>query len=83
LAAANDTQTLLLTCDKDFGELVFRQRLVNAGVVLARLEGLVAASKADIVSEAVKNHYAEMVGAFTVISPGLLRIRPRELPVKT
>ena len=27
LAAANQTQTLLLTCDKDFGELVYRQQL--------------------------------------------------------
>lgn len=80
LAAANEAQTLLLTCDKDFGELVFRQRLVNAGVVLVRLDGLAAASKANIVSEAIKNHHSEMAGAFTVISPGLLRIRPRDLP---
>jgi hypothetical protein len=27
LAAANDAQSLLLTSDKDFGELIFRQQL--------------------------------------------------------
>lgn len=35
-AVANDAQRLLLTCDKDFGELVFRQRQVHAGVVLMK-----------------------------------------------
>ncbi|MDN5837060.1 MAG: DUF5615 family PIN-like protein, partial [Nitrosospira sp.] len=40
LAHAQSAQPLLLSCDKDFGELVFRNRLVTAGVVLIRLEGL-------------------------------------------
>jgi predicted nuclease of predicted toxin-antitoxin system len=31
LAMAADVQSLLLTCDKDFGELVFRQRQLHAG----------------------------------------------------
>jgi predicted nuclease of predicted toxin-antitoxin system len=78
LAAANDAQNLLLTCDKDFGELVYRQKLTNSGVVLIRLDGLSADSKARIVLGAVKDHINEMKGAFTVISPGLLRIRQRD-----
>ena len=40
LAAASEAESLLLTCDKDFGELVYRQRLTNSGVVLFRLDGL-------------------------------------------
>jgi predicted nuclease of predicted toxin-antitoxin system len=80
LAAANDSQSLLLTCDKDFGELVYRQQLTNSGVVLIRLEGLTAESKASIVSKTMKDHIAEMRTAFTVISPGMLRIRRRTPP---
>jgi predicted nuclease of predicted toxin-antitoxin system len=80
LAAANDTQNLLLTCDKDFGELVYRQQLTNSGVVLIRLDGLSAESKARIVSKTMKEHIAEMREAFTVISPGMLRIRQRTPP---
>src|SRR6266446_4856328 len=72
--------SLLLTCDKDFGELVYRQRLTNSGVVLVRLEGLTAASKASIVSDAMMNHGSEMKEAFTVVSPGLLRIRHPDSP---
>jgi predicted nuclease of predicted toxin-antitoxin system len=78
LAAANDAQSLLLTCDKDFGELVFRQRQVHAGVVLIRLTGMPATKKASMVLEALKKHGSDMGDAFTVISAGLLRIRHRD-----
>jgi hypothetical protein len=30
----------LLTADKDFGELIFRQRLLHAGVLLIRRAGI-------------------------------------------
>ncbi len=39
LEMANEKNTLLLTADKDFGELVFRQRRVTSGIVLIRLAG--------------------------------------------
>jgi len=45
-------------------------------VVLLRLHGVSAASKAAVVLTALNAHGPEMAGAFTVISPGLLRIRP-------
>lgn len=34
LAHANSQQALLVTLDKDFGEMVYRQGLVHAGVIL-------------------------------------------------
>ena len=77
LAHANHRGDVLLTGDKDFGELVFRQHQVTAGVVLIRLAGLSAGAKAEIVSTATRDHGAELLHAFTVISPGMVRIRPR------
>jgi predicted nuclease of predicted toxin-antitoxin system len=77
LAMANEAETLLLTCDKDFGELVYRQRLTTAGVLLIRLPGLAPETKARLVTDAVQIHLAEMLNAFSVITPGLLRIRSR------
>jgi predicted nuclease of predicted toxin-antitoxin system len=71
--------SLLVTADKDFGELVFRLQRVSSGVVLIRLAGLSPDLKADIVSTAIREHGDEMVGAFSVVSPGLVRIR-RRLP---
>ena len=73
---ANQRGDVLLSADKDFGEIVFRQRKVTAGVVLIRLAGLLPETKAKIVSVVVRDHEAELRGAFTVITPGMVRIRP-------
>ena len=76
LDRANRGQRLLVTVDKDFGELVFRLRRVTAGVLLVRLSGFSSNDKAEAVTGAVRDHGNEMSGAFTVVSPGLVRIRP-------
>jgi predicted nuclease of predicted toxin-antitoxin system len=77
LAMANQQEALLLTADKDFGELIFRQRRVSAGVVLICLAGLSPATKAMAVSTGIREHASELRHAFTVISPGMVRIRPK------
>jgi len=75
LQIANNGSAPLITSDKDFGELVFRQHLVSYGVILIRLSGLSAKSKANIVSSTITNHAKEILGNFTVISPSRIRIR--------
>lgn len=75
LAIANAQQSVLLTGDKDFGELLFRMRLASTGIILVRLSGLSSTLKASIVSNAVQEHGNEMVGSFTVIESNLVRIR--------
>ena len=77
LTLSGDRQRLLLTADKDFGDLVFRQQLVSAGVILIRLEGFSTHAKAAIVSAALREHETKLMNAFTVISPGMVRIRAR------
>ncbi len=75
LENANSNGSVLLTGDKDFGELVFRLRRVNLGVILVRLSGLSPQLKARIVSSAIGEHGKETAGAFTVISSGMVRVR--------
>ncbi len=75
LQQANDQQSLLITADKDFGEMVYRQGLVHTGVVLLRLAGLTATTKAAIVSKVFDAHASEFVAAFSVIAPTIVRIR--------
>lgn len=78
LNEANKQNALLIASNKDFGELVYRQHLVNNGVVLLRFMGLTATLKASLVSAAIQEHGEEMQkDAFTVLSPGMVRIRPR------
>ncbi len=78
LSHANLRQALLITTDKDFGELVFRQSRLNAGVLLLRLPGVSPSQKAEIVSGAVTAHGTEMQTAFTVITSKIVRIRPKQ-----
>jgi predicted nuclease of predicted toxin-antitoxin system len=75
LEAANREEALLLTADKDFGELVFRQRRITPGVVLIRLAGLSPIRKAGVVASAINQHSAELQHAFAVVMPGSVRIR--------
>jgi len=75
LELAREEGRVLVTTDKDFGELVFRQRRVPGGVVLLRLAELPPARRAEVVSAALAEHEAEMGEAFSVVSPGQIRIR--------
>lgn len=72
---ANEEKALLLTADKDFGELVFRQRKFTYGVILIRLFGLSSQQKASIVSVVIQEHLNELAMNFTVITRDNVRIR--------
>ena len=76
LELANADERILMTADKDFGELVFRLRRVAFGILLVRLPGMPSTGKADAVAQVIGEHGVEMPGAFTVLSAGLVRIRP-------
>ena len=75
LSHSRTAASVLVTADKDFGELVFRQRQATAGVFLLRLPCLKPAMKASLVSAAVRDHAFELSGVFAVLSRSSLRIR--------
>lgn len=77
LDTANSQSAMLITADKDFGEIVFRQRRSSGGIILIRLQGLSPEAKAAAVSEAINGHLTELSGNFSVLSPGAFRIRRR------
>ena len=78
LEVAVQEARIVMTEDKDFGELVYRQRLHHHGVVLVRIDGISNSEKARIVKRAIREHDAELPGAFTVIQHGTIRIRRTE-----
>jgi len=75
LEMANEQGALLLTSDKDFGELVYRQGRLTSGVILIRLAGLSPIRKAEIVGSAIGQHSEELLSAFAVVTPATVRIR--------
>jgi len=78
LGLANREGAVLITADKDFGEMVYRQHLVHPGVILIRLSGLSSAAKAQLVAEAIKAHSREFTHSFAVITHSAIRIRHHE-----
>lgn len=79
LDLANRERSLLITADKDFGELVFLQRHLMSGVILNRLTALSPTSKAKVIASALYKHGAALDQAFTVIMAGAIRIRKRKI----
>ena len=75
LDLAHRAQSLLVTADRDLGELVYRQHRPAFGVVLIRLAGLSPPVKAEVVASAISEHADELPGAFTVIAHKTMRVR--------
>jgi len=75
LETAATERAVVVTTDKDFGEIVFRQGRAHEGVALLRLHGLDSAQKARIAAAAVAQHGGDLIGAFAVIEKDRIRIR--------
>ena len=75
LQIARERDAVLVTGDKDFGELVFRRRLIHRGVILLRLSGMDPDDKAAVAATVIASHESEMVNGFSVIGPSTVRIR--------
>jgi predicted nuclease of predicted toxin-antitoxin system len=72
-----ESSAVLLTADKDFGELVFRQHSLHSGVMLIRLAGLEPEAKAQLVVAAFEKHADELNLGFAVLSKRTFRLRRR------
>jgi predicted nuclease of predicted toxin-antitoxin system len=73
LAAAEDR--LVITMDKDFGELVYRSGRHHAGVLLLRMEDADGEAKRAVLEAIVSQHSDEIRGKFSVYQSGRLRVR--------
>ncbi len=75
LQIAFNEKRILITKDKDFGELVYRLNKAHFGVILLRLEGHASQERADIVCPLIVKYRDQLYNAFTVIQKGIVRIR--------
>jgi predicted nuclease of predicted toxin-antitoxin system len=75
LELANSNKALLITLDKDFGDLIFQRKLISSGILLLRIAGLPNSEKAFIVSSAIKKYSEKLFHSFSVLTPKSIRIR--------
>ncbi len=79
IAAAYSDERILVTLDKDFGELAVRQGAPHHGIV--RLVGFRAKRQADVCLAVLTAHGDELfAGAIVTAERGRIRIRPPENP---
>ena len=64
---ANEGSELLLTDDKDFGDLVIYQQYQSVGVLLLRLQGVPLIQRAEIVLQIIQENGEKLLNAFTVV----------------
>ena len=77
LALAREEQRIIITEDKDFGELAFVRGLPHPCIV--RLVEMSVADKVMAVQELIESHQDAMrEGALIVLTRNRVRIRPRE-----
>jgi predicted nuclease of predicted toxin-antitoxin system len=72
--AAKDNR-IVITMDKDFGELIYNSGLIHKGILLLRTENCSGDKKAKILSEILINYSSELEENFCVFSKDRLRIR--------
>ncbi len=80
LALASAEDRLLITLDRKISDLVFVHALPHAGVLLVREPDLVPAERARLIANVVRSSYADMVGRFSTLSGGRLRMHKGPAP---
>jgi predicted nuclease of predicted toxin-antitoxin system len=80
LAEAEAQEYVVLTEDKDFGELVFRNRRNSHGVVLLRLEVLPALRRLTRLQAIWALVEANLPGRFIVVTQTKIRVRSLKSP---
>ena len=68
-------QRIIVTNDKDFGELVFRFRLFPKGVILLRLKDESAKNKVKIIKSILREHLHQLEGNFLIVTEKQIRKR--------
>jgi hypothetical protein len=68
---------VLITEDRDFGELVFARAYSSAGVLLVKFRGRARESKPNAVVEAIEKKQNSLRNGFTIVEPGRVRTARR------
>lgn len=65
---------VLITSDKDFGEMIFKNKRQHNGIVLLRLSNEKPSNKIFVLENLLKDHVLELSGNFVVATEQAVRI---------
>lgn len=72
---AKNESRIILTLDKDFGDLVYKNRLKHSGILILRLDDWSLKNKIDILQWILHQHGENLQDSFSIYQKGNLRIR--------
>lgn len=75
---AKAEKRILLTNDKDFGELVFLQKKLSHGIILLRVKGQETDLKVKLIKRVMKEYSEKLSGHFVVVTKEKFRFIPLE-----
>jgi len=75
LKLANDEDRILITNDKDFGELIFYQNKISSGVILFRIPGHNVERKRKSLQKLLEKYRDKIPGSFVVVSGKKIRFK--------
>ena len=78
LARAVSERRILVTNDKDFGELVYRSGQAHHGVLLLRLRDESSANRVRVVKAILEHYEDQLTSHFIVATESAVRIRPSQ-----
>ena len=67
--------SLLITEDKDFGELAHRLKLPHKGILLIRLSDIPRSERIELSIKTIIEHHSKLINNFSVLTKSGLRIR--------
>jgi predicted nuclease of predicted toxin-antitoxin system len=73
LAWAVAEDRILITNDKDFGEMIFRERLKHRGVIFLRLSDERSANKIEILKHLLENYSEKLPNQFVTVTETKVR----------
>ena len=71
---ANEENRIIITGDKDFGELVFRKEKPHKGIILLRLENQRAENKIKKIDNLLEQYSDKIKNNFIVVTENSIRI---------
>ena len=70
---------ILITCDKDFGEMIYKNKMQHCGIILLRLLDERPSKKITVLDSILKNYSHELYGNFVVATETTIRISKASL----
>lgn len=76
VSLARRDDRVIVTDDKDFGDLIVRNRLATSGVILLRIDPLLRGYRLKVLLQALDRFGDRVSNHLMVVGPGFVRFRP-------